>query len=64
MSKHKWKCLKQIIRHTFSDTPYMYIKLLWTTFSLGPNEARGNLSKACLWVELSPVTEKIYLSHH
>ena len=42
------KILKQFIRHTFSDTLYVYIKLLGKTFSLGPDEARSNLSKACL----------------
>ena len=56
-----YKSLKKIIRHTISDTLYVYIKLLWTTFSLGPCEARSNLLKACLSIKISPLTEKIYL---
>ena len=43
---------------SFSDTPYVYITLLWETFSLGPDEARGNLPKACLSKQISPVIEK------
>ena len=41
----------------------MYIKLLWTTFSLGPDETRRNLLKVCLSIKFSLVTEKIYLIH-
>ena len=54
------KSKNKLLRHTFSDTLYLYIKLIWT-FSLGPDEARSNLSKACLCIEFSPVTEKIHL---
>ena len=32
----------------FSDTLHVYIKLLGKIFSLGPDEARSNLLKACL----------------
>ena len=35
---------------------------LLTTFSLGPDEARSNLSKACL-NKISPVTVKTHLFH-
>ena len=37
-----------MFRKTFSDTLYVYINLLWKTFSLGPDEARSNLPKAYL----------------
>ena len=33
------------------------------TFSLGPDEARSNLLKACLSTKISPVTEKTHLFH-
>ena len=56
------KILKQFIRHVFSDTLYVCIKLLGKTFSLGPDETRSNLSKACL-NKISPVTEKTHIIH-
>ena len=41
---HKYKYLdKHFLIHV-----YVYIKLLGKIFSLGPDEARSNLSKACL----------------
>ena len=42
---------------------YVYINLLWKTFSLGPDEARSNLPKFVSLNKISPVTEKTYLIH-
>ena len=42
------KNIKTLFRHIFYDTLYVYISLLWKTFSLGPDEARSILSKASL----------------
>ena len=36
------KCIR------YSDTFHVYIKLFGKTFSLGPDEDRSNLLKACL----------------
>ena len=38
----------KIFRYTFSDALHVYIKIAWKTFSLGPDEDRSNLLKACL----------------
>ena len=51
----------ELMCSTFSDIIHVYIKLLGKIFSLGPDEARNNLSKACLSQQKnSPVIEKTH----
>ena len=62
-----WTFLQKFLRTlqcTFYHTPPCHIGIYrWLPLSLGPAEARSNLSKACLWMKFSPATEKIYPIH-